>query len=291
MARDLCDSTDLYIYIYDITLDISGTYGYATGAGQTRVVRPFRVAWRVTEDEHDGCNLQGIGMDYLLPPDDGEVASPSQDRDEGVARLADLVMAHGALRFGRFPMRAGKVSPYQLDLGALCFGRDGFDLGRVIAKTLEHYFDEGVEVIYAATPRAVALAALSTLYYGHIANLNVEWAFADEGAILTEGRKVLVLDDVLTNGDPVRAAIAAVQAKGATVLGATVLVDRRERTKSNRIAANEIERETGVKVVSCATIAELVKKMPTSYLPDDKRELIVKHVTIEGGPVPPRFTP
>lgn len=231
---------------------------------------------------------------------DLDVSGAGQGRDEVVTMLADLVMNRDALRFGKFQLRANKFSPYTIDTHLLCRGRDTFTISNAIAKTVQEAFSEGVEILVGAPGIGGVLAAMGAFYYGHIANFNVEWCLAQlgskgemvlAGAPIREGARVCIVDDMLVGGEQIRELIALLKEQGCVVVGAVALLDRRERTKSNRVAANDIERDTGVKVVSCATVPELVKKMPVGFLPDDKRELITKHVTIEGGPLPPRFTP
>ncbi len=229
-----------------------------------------------------------------------DAPSPSHDRDEVVTMLADLIMAREALRFGRFSIRANKSSPYTIDVGAMCSGRDTFAIGRALAATIEDAFGEQIEVLVGAPGLGAVLASQGAFYYSHVSNYNACWAFAQysqkgelsfAGAALREGARVAIVEDLLISGDTTREMIRRLKELGCDVVGACSLIDRRERTKSNRIAANDIERDTGVRVVCCATVADLVKKMPASFLPDDRREQITKHVTIEGGLLPPRFTP
>jgi orotate phosphoribosyltransferase len=217
-------------------------------------------------------------------------------RDEMITIMADLVMERDALKFGKFLLRANKSSPYQIDVGAMCRGRDTFTIGRAYALAINHNFGPDLKTLVGVPGRGIAMATVASFYYAHMYNYDCAWSFPnlaaakpDEpipfcGAPLDEESAVVIVDDILSDGTAIRDTIEMVKKTGAKIMGVCCLIDRRDRTKSNRLASTDIERETGVPVVSCCTVADLVRKMPSSYLSDEKRELVIKHVTVETGP-------
>ncbi len=220
-----------------------------------------------------------------LHDDADEALSPSAERVEVVSKLAELILAHNALRFPagakKFTLKSGRHTSYYLDIAALCAGHDMFELGKAFGVTLRHHFGEEVDVLLAAGTAAIPSAVTATHYYALLTGHATEWAYIRPtpdvfalrpllaGAEVKLERRVVIVDDILTTGVSLRAAIALAKATDATVVGAVVLVDRRERVTGNRYAASEITRETGVKVVSCATVGELAKKIP-SLLSDER---------------------
>lgn len=234
-------------------------------------------------------------------PDKLQVSNEEQ-RDETITALAELVMKRDALKFGKFQVRANKTSPYQIDVGAMCYGKDTFAVGRAFAITLGQNFGSDVDVCFGVPGKGAVMAALAAFYYGHLYNFEAQWAFPQtlvpkpvedvvvHGASLSD-RRIVIIDDVLGDGAHLRDMVQLARDTGADVLGICVLIDRRERTKSNRLATTDIERDTGIPVLACCTVADLVKKMPESYLPAEKRELVIKHATVEGGLIVPPLLP
>jgi orotate phosphoribosyltransferase len=72
-----------------------------------------------------------------------------------------------------------------------------------------------------------------------------------EGLESTEGKSVVVLDDVCTRGESTAQAIARAQDAGMRVLGAICLVDRQQ-------GATELLGGKGIELASIFTLAELV---------------------------------
>jgi len=72
-----------------------------------------------------------------------------------------------------------------------------------------------------------------------------------EGLESTEGKTVVMLDDVCTRGDSTAQAIAKAQDAGMRVLGAVCLVDRQQ-------GATELLAGKGIVLASIFTLAELV---------------------------------
>lgn len=80
---------------------------------------------------------------------------------------------------------------------------------------------------------------------------NVYQSFTQNGqAVLSEGTKVLIVDDVMTTGGSIKQAIEEVKGRGAQVQGVLVLIDRQDpraedirRTAVNFFAVAELDKE------------------------------------------------
>ncbi len=159
-------------------------------------------------------------------------------------------------------------------------GQDSFALGRAFATTIKYHFGDEVDVLYGPACKGIPLAVMAAQYYGGLCGRDTHWCFdrpAVEGDPLrmyggdVNERRVVIIDDVLASGDTIREAISALKLAGGMVLGACVLVDQRERNKNGHYAVDSIDRDTGVKVVSCAAIGDLVQKL-AAKLPNDERD-------------------
>jgi orotate phosphoribosyltransferase len=77
------------------------------------------------------------------------------------------------------------------------------------------------------------------------------------GAPLT-GR-VLIIDDVISAGTSVRASIELIRAAGAVPAGIVIAVDRMERGIGERSAAQEVEHNFGIPVISVADLDDVIE--------------------------------
>lgn len=74
------------------------------------------------------------------------------------------------------------------------------------------------------------------------------------------GKRVVIIDDVMTAGTAIREAIAIQkEQEGAKLVGIVQLVDRQERGKGETSTAQEVEKEFGVPVVPIISIADIIE--------------------------------
>jgi len=79
------------------------------------------------------------------------------------------------------------------------------------------------------------------------------------GADLT-GKRVLIVDDVITAGTAIREALAIIRAAGGIPAGIVVALDRQEIASEadHRSAAQAVAEEAGIPVIAVATLADLL---------------------------------
>jgi orotate phosphoribosyltransferase len=172
----------------------------------------------------------------------------------------------GVLRFGEFKTKAGRLSPYFFNAGLFDDGAKLGELGGFYARAalasgiaFDMLFGPAYKGITLAAATAVALAGL-----GH----NVPFCFnrkevkdhGEGGSIVgspLRGR-VLVIDDVITDGASKREAIELIRAAGATPAGVLIALDRQERGQGEMSATQEVSRDFGVPVTAIATLADIM---------------------------------
>ena len=176
-----------------------------------------------------------------------------------------FAMARGVLRFGQFTTKAGRATPYFFNAGLFADGESLRQLGRFYAEAwqasglpCDQLFGPAYKGITLAAAMAVALAEK-----GH--NLPFSYNRKEakdhgEGGIIVgaplKGR-VLIVDDVITDGGAKRESIELIRAHGATPAGVIIAFDRMERGKGSASAVEELERDFGVAVVAVATLDDL----------------------------------
>ncbi len=151
--------------------------------------------------------------------------------------LADL-KACGALAFGSFTLASGKTSSYYVDIKKAVTRPV---LLRAIGAAMAPYAADadriaGVEL--GAIPIAAAVALAADKPYIMVRKATTEHGTKKEfEGELSKGDKILFVEDVVTTGGTLRAAIERMRALGAVVDDVVAVVDREE---GGKIALAEI---------------------------------------------------
>src|SRR5690606_11431761 len=185
------------------------------------------------------------------------------------SRFLELALQVEALRFGRFTLKSGRTSPYFFNAGR-------FDSGTALVALATCYADAidaaGVRFglrfgpAYKGIPLATALAC-EYARRGRdlpLAFNRKEAKGHGEGGLLVgaplEGRRVLVVDDVITAGTAIREALGIIRGAGGLPAGIVIALDRQERVAEDdpRSAAQAVAQDEGIPVVAVAGLDDLL---------------------------------
>lgn len=186
-------------------------------------------------------------------------------------RFLQLALRAQALRFGEFTLKSGRVSPYFFNAGL-------FNSGAALAELASCYADAidaaGVEFdllfgpAYKGIPLATALAceyARSGVDLPVAFNRKEAKTHGEGGSLIgapLQGRRVLIVDDVITAGTAIREALAIIAEAGGVVAGIVIALDRQEAVdpgNSRRSAAETVAAEQGLPVIAVATLHDLLE--------------------------------
>jgi orotate phosphoribosyltransferase len=185
-------------------------------------------------------------------------------------------MEAGVLRFGDFKTKAGRQSPYFFNTGLFDDGAKLQRLGEFYARRLVAS-DLQFDMLFGPAYKGITLAAAVAIGLARLGR-NVPYAYNrkeakdhGEGGTLVgapvRGR-VLVIDDVITDGASKREAADLIRAAGAEPVGVAITMDRQERAKDDaadrRSGVQYVEQELGLRVVAIATLADLMQFLATS---------------------------
>ncbi|RMH89001.1 orotate phosphoribosyltransferase [Lysobacter pythonis] len=185
------------------------------------------------------------------------------------ARFLTTAIAAKALRFGEFTLKSGRVSPYFFNAGRFDSGAALAALGRCYTDAIAETgidFDLLFGPAYKGIPLATALACAMAAD-GHdvpVAFNRKEAKSHGEGGMLIgapmAGRRVLIVDDVITAGTAIREALGLIAEAGGTVAGIVIGLDRQEivREGDPRSAARGVAEEHDIPVIAVATLADLL---------------------------------
>ena len=182
-----------------------------------------------------------------------------------------FMVNNGVLKFGEFTLKSGRIAPYFINTG-------NYKTGKQLAKLGEYYaaciMENGLEAetlvgpAYKGIPLSVATAV--AMYHGYDKEINYcfdrkEAKDHGEGGLfvgkqLTDGEKVIIIEDVMTSGKALREILPKLEAAAKVqVVGMIISVDRREKGLTSDLSAvSEAKKEFGIDVYSVVTMDDII---------------------------------
>jgi orotate phosphoribosyltransferase len=194
------------------------------------------------------------------------------------SRFVDYCLQRGALKFGEFKLKSGRISPYFFNAGIFNRGADLDALAEFYADAIEH---SGVEfdLLFGPAYKGIPLAAITASALYRLHDRDLPYAFnrkeakdhGEGGNIVgaeVSGR-VMIIDDVITAGTAIREAIALIDAQGARVNSVTIALDRQEKGQGEVSAIQELEQQ-GLQVVSIIKLEHILEYLDASGQATDR---------------------
>ncbi|KAK9495873.1 phosphoribosyltransferase-like protein [Lipomyces doorenjongii] len=190
------------------------------------------------------------------------------------ARLIQLSYENKILTFGDFTLKSGRKSPYFFNSGFFCAGDVLGAVADSYAQTIIDAPDLEFDIILGPAYKGIPLAAVTIVKlaekdpakYG-----KMEYAYNrkekkdhGEGGNTVggslKGKRVLILDDVMTAGTAIRESMALINAESGILAGVVLILDRQERMvdyEHSMIA--QVKRDYGVPIYSIITLDDIVQ--------------------------------
>ncbi|HEY0659739.1 MAG TPA: orotate phosphoribosyltransferase [Lysobacter sp.] len=185
-------------------------------------------------------------------------------------RFLQLALRADALRFGDFTLKSGRQSPYFFNAGLFNSGALLAELAGCYADAIDAH-DVGFDLLFGPAYKGIPLAtALACEYARRGRDLPLAFnrkeakAHGEGGSLIgapLAGRRVLIVDDVITAGTAIREALAIIRDAGGTTAGIVIALDRQEAVDpatSRRSAAQTVADEHGLPVIAVASLADLL---------------------------------
>ena len=191
-------------------------------------------------------------------------------------RFTQFLLDSNALKFGDFTLKSGRKSPYFINAGAFNDGRKIAALGAFYAEKIAAEIEAGnlpadIDTVFGPAYKGIPLAVSTAVALTSAHGMTVGYTFDRKekkdhgdggmmvGTQLSDGMKVLLVDDVMTAGTAVREVIPKLEAEAKVeVVGLVLCVDRMERTKDSDISAvKAVEAEFGFPVFAIANVREI----------------------------------
>jgi len=192
----------------------------------------------------------------------------------------ELGLKVGALKFGEFTLKSGRVSPYFFNAGLFNTGASLARLGDCYARAI---IESGIEfdLLYGPAYKGIPLAAVTSATLADEYGRDLPYAFnrkepkdhGEGGSIVGSplAGRVLIIDDVISAGTSVRESVDIIHAHGAIPAGVVIALDRQEKGRSQRSAVQEVQEEFGIPVASIVRLEHLISYL--EHQPDNAAAL------------------
>lgn len=197
-------------------------------------------------------------------------STSTSEVDAETVAFIEAALKNGALLFGEFTLKSGRISPYFFNAGQMYTSSLLTSGATAFAKLLLSSRIPQFDVLFGPAYKGIPLAAVTTMALGQ---RGVEMGYAynrkekkdhGEGGSLVgaplKGR-IVILDDVVTSGKAIREAISIIsQYPDAKLVGIAQLVDREERGvgESGKSTIQEVEEEFGVPVEAVLRMRDIM---------------------------------
>ncbi len=188
-----------------------------------------------------------------------------------------FLQSAGVLKFGDFTAKSGRKIPYFINAGMIKTGEEIAKLGEFYAKAYFEKVGKAPSVLYGPAYKGISIAVSAAVALSK-QGLNVPFFFNrkevkdhGEGGVFVgyvpqAGEQVVIVEDVITAGTAIRESMSILSAlEGVKVAAAFVMVDRKEKGKTDKSAMAEVEEEFGFPVHSVVDVYDII-----AYLEEDE---------------------
>ncbi|KAG6187189.1 orotate phosphoribosyltransferase [Claviceps purpurea] len=200
----------------------------------------------------------------------------------------------GVLKFGSFELKSKRISPYFFNAGEFHSARLAGAIASAFANTIidaQQNQNLDFDVVFGPAYKGIPLCSAITIKIGELAPQNLDtlsYSFdrkeakdhGEGGNIVGSplaGKKVLIVDDVITAGTAKKEAIDKIQKQGGIVAGIVVALDRMEKlpaadgddSRPGPSAIGELRKQYGIPIFSILTLDDIIEGMKSFASEDD----------------------
>ena len=187
-----------------------------------------------------------------------------------------LADQYDALKFGVFTLKSGRISPYFFNMGAIASGAGMQRLAAGYAAALNAsniHYDSLFGPAYKGIPLVATVACALTEHGKDVAftyNRKEAKDHGEGGRLVGAplGRRVVIVDDVITAGTAVREAIALIRSYDSEVAGLLIALDRQERGADARSPIQALAEDEDIPTVAVASLADVIGYAENAGLDD-----------------------
>lgn len=189
------------------------------------------------------------------------------------------------LKFGDFVTKSGRKTPFFVNTGFYRTGEQLRKLGSYYAKAIREKYGTDFDVLFGPAYKGIPLSVAASMAISELYGAEVKYCsnrkevkdHGDTGILLgspiSDGDKVVVIEDVTTAGTSMQETLPIIRAQGKVdILGLVVSVDRMERGQGEKSALEEIQEKYGIQTTAIVTMAEVIEHL---YKKEYKGKIII----------------
>ena len=205
-----------------------------------------------------------------------------------------FLQSAGVLKFGDFTAKSGRKIPYFINAGMIKTGDEIAKLGEFYAKA---YFDKvgnQKTVLYGPAYKGISIAVSAAVALSKN-GLDVPFFFNrkeakdhGEGGVFVgyvpqAGEEIVIVEDVITAGTAIRESMAILSGlEGVKVAATFVMVDRKEKGKTEKSAMAEVEEEFGFPVYSVVDVYDIIEYLSEDPANEENVNRIKNYLAVNG---------
>ncbi len=205
-----------------------------------------------------------------------------------------FLQSAGVLKFGDFTAKSGRKIPYFINAGDIKTGDQISKLGEFYAKAYFEKVGNKRTVLYGPAYKGISIAVSAAVALAR-QGLDVPFFFNrkevkdhGEGGVFVgyvpkENEEIVIVEDVITAGTAIRESMEILSnVKGAKVSAVFVMVDRKEKGKTDMSAMAELEQEFGFPVFSVVDVYDIIEYLEEDPANKENVDRIKNYLSING---------
>ena len=200
-------------------------------------------------------------------------------------QFIEFAVKQEVLRFGEFKTKAGRLSPYFFNAGLFYDGTSLNQLAEGYAQVLLDKINAGFEfdALFGPAYKGITLASATAMALAQKGQ-NIPYTYNrkeakdhGEGGVLVgaplAGKRVVIVDDVISAGTSVRESVDMLKATGATPVAVLIALDRMEKSGTAEqvgafSAVQMVEKDLGIPVFAIANLMDLMTYLDAQSAPE-----------------------
>jgi len=195
-----------------------------------------------------------------------------------INELVPFLVKCGAMKFGSFVTKSGRVSPYFVNMGTVCNGEGLALLAGCYAEIFKKHFEGKADNLFGPAYKGIPLCAATAAALHREHGINVSFTYNrkeakdhGEGGVLvgdlySEKKQIVIIEDVITAGTSIEETMSIMnQIQNAKVIGLIVAMDRKEKLGDGKSALQQIREKYGIEAYSIASIDDILKFASDEY--------------------------
>jgi len=200
----------------------------------------------------------------------------------------------GVLKFGDFTAKSGRKIPYFINAGDIKTGEQIAKLGEFYATSYLEKVGNKKAVLYGPAYKGIPIAVSASVALAK-RGLDLPFFFNrkeekdhGEGGVFVgylpkEGEEIVIVEDVITAGTAIRESLENMKSlKGVKIAAVFVMVDRKEKGKTELSAMAELEKEYGFPVYSVVDVYDIIEYLEEDAGNAENVDRIKKYLEVNG---------